>query len=57
MSDQRVEKDLRAGRQGERAEWDLELGFEPESFMGFALPFLIVMVIGGFGGLLIWKWL
>ena len=33
------------------------LGFELESFLGFALPFGIVLVVGGLGGLLIWKWL
>ncbi len=33
------------------------LGFELESFIGFILPWLIVLVIGGLGALLIWKWL
>lgn len=33
------------------------LGFERESFIGFILPWLIVLVIGGLGALLIWKWL
>jgi hypothetical protein len=33
------------------------LGFEKESFMGFALPFLIVGAIGGIGALLILFWL
>jgi hypothetical protein len=33
------------------------LGFERESFLGFALPFAIVLIVGGLGGLLIWLWL
>jgi hypothetical protein len=33
------------------------LGFESESFKGFMLPFIIVLVVGGLGGLLIWRWL
>lgn len=33
------------------------LGFEKESFMGFALPFIIVGVVGGLGALLILFWL
>jgi hypothetical protein len=32
-------------------------GFERESVMGFVLPFAIVFIVGGLGGLLIWKWL
>jgi hypothetical protein len=32
-------------------------GFDRESFLGFILPWLIVIVIGGLGALLIWKWL
>jgi hypothetical protein len=32
-------------------------GFERESVMGFVLPFVIVFIVGGLGGLLIWKWL
>ncbi|HEY8445663.1 MAG TPA: hypothetical protein VIL01_01000 [Thermomicrobiales bacterium] len=33
------------------------LGFERESFLGFILPWIIVIVVGGIGGLLIWRWL
>jgi hypothetical protein len=33
------------------------LGFDKDSFMGFSLPFIIVILIGGVGGVLIWKWL
>ncbi|MEA2597219.1 MAG: hypothetical protein QOF01_3688 [Thermomicrobiales bacterium] len=33
------------------------LGFERESFLGFALPFAIVLIVGGSIGLLIWQWL
>jgi hypothetical protein len=33
------------------------LGFEKESFMGFALPFVLVAVVGGLGALLILFWL
>ena len=33
------------------------LGFDRESFLGFILPWLIVLVVGGLGALLIWKWL
>lgn len=57
MSDNRVEKDLGPVDRFREASGIYGLGFEKESFMGFALPFLIVAVIGGFGGLLIWKWL
>lgn len=33
------------------------LGFDRESFLGFILPWVIVIGIGGLGALLIWKWL
>jgi hypothetical protein len=34
-----------------------KLGFERESFLGFALPFIIVLGVGGILGLLIWQFL
>jgi hypothetical protein len=57
MSENRVEKDHGPVDRLKEVSGIYGLGFERESFMGFALPFLIVIVIGGFGGLLIWKWL
>jgi hypothetical protein len=57
MSENRVEKDFGPVDRVKEVSGIYGLGFEKESFMGFALPFLFVAVIGGFGGLLIWKWL
>ena len=57
MSENRVEKDQGPIDKFKEVSGIYGLGFERESFMGLALPFLIVIVIGGFGGLLIWKWL
>lgn len=34
-----------------------KLGFEKESFLGFILPFVIVIGVGGILGLLIWQFL
>ncbi|HKG26103.1 MAG TPA: hypothetical protein VKB09_10675 [Thermomicrobiales bacterium] len=34
-----------------------KLGFEKESFIGFSLPFVIVIGVGGILGLIIWQWL
>jgi hypothetical protein len=34
-----------------------KLGFEKESFMGFSLPFIIVIAVGGILGLIIWQFL
>ena len=34
-----------------------KLGFEKESFFGFALPFAIVIGVGGLLGAMIWLWL
>lgn len=33
------------------------LGFERESFLGFILPWVIVIGVGGVLGLIIWRWL
>lgn len=34
-----------------------KLGFEKESFIGFSLPFALVIGIGGVLGIIIWQWL
>jgi hypothetical protein len=34
-----------------------KLGFEPESFIGFMAPFVIVIGVGGVLGFLIWYFL
>ena len=57
MSDNSVEKDFGPIDRVKELSGIYGLGFERESFLGFALPFAIVLVIGGLGGLLIWKWL
>jgi len=57
MSDNRVKKDHGPVDRVKEVSGIYGLGFDRDSFVGFALPILIVAVIGGFGGLLIWKWL
>jgi hypothetical protein len=34
-----------------------KLGFEKESFIGFSLPFIITIGVGGILGVIIWQWL
>ena len=57
MSDNSVEKDYGPIDRVKDVSGIYGLGFERESFFGFMLPFAIVLVIGGLGGLLIWRWL
>ena len=33
------------------------LGFEKDSFLGFMLPWIIVLAVGGFLGIVIYYWL
>jgi hypothetical protein len=57
MSDNRVEKDYGPIDRVKDTSGLYGLGFEKDSFMGFALPFVIVGAIGGIGALLILFWL
>ena len=57
MSENNVEKDYGPVDRMKDVSGIYGLGFEKESFMGFALPFVIVGAIGGLGALLILFWL
>jgi hypothetical protein len=57
MSDNSFEKDYGPIDRLRELSGVYELGFERESFLGFALPFVIVTAIGLPIGLLIWLWL
>jgi hypothetical protein len=57
MSDNNVEKNYGPVDRIKDVSGIYGLGFEKESFMGFALPFIIVGAIGGIGALLILFWL
>ena len=57
MSEERVEKDHGPIDQFKQVTGVYGLGFERESFLGFALPFAIVLGIGGVLGFIIWQFL
>ena len=57
MSDGSYQKDRGLVDQARETSGVYKLGFEKESFLGFALPFAIVIGIGGFLGVLIWQFL
>jgi hypothetical protein len=57
MSEDRVEKDHGPFDQIKELTGVYGLGFERESFLGFALPFVIVLGVGGILGLIIWQFL
>jgi hypothetical protein len=57
MSDNGVQKDYGPVDRIKDVSGIYGLGFEKESFMGFALPFVAVAVLSGLGALLILLWL
>jgi hypothetical protein len=57
MTNRAPEKDFGPIDKWREASGIYKLGFERESFIGFILPFVIVAVIGGALGLLIYFWL
>jgi len=57
MSDNRVEKEHGPLDQVKEVTGVYGLGFERESVIGFALPFAIVVGIGGILGVIIWQFL
>lgn len=57
MSDGTYRKDHGLVDQARETSGIYKLGFEKESFLGFILPFAIVIGIGGVLGLLIWQFL
>lgn len=57
MSQQRFEKDHGPIDEIRDRTGLYKLGFELPSFLGFSLPFVVVIGVGGLLGLIIWQWL
>jgi hypothetical protein len=57
MSENGVEKDFGPIDRVKEVSGIYGLGFERESFLGFALPFAFVAIVGGLGALIILFWL
>jgi hypothetical protein len=57
MSEEQFEKDHGPIDEVRARTGIYKLGFEKESFLGFSLPFVIVIGVGGILGLIIWQWL
>jgi hypothetical protein len=57
MSDEGSRTDRGLADTGRQLTGLYRLGFDPESFIGFILPWLIVGAIGGIGALVILYWL
>ena len=57
MSQERYEKDYGPVDRARDTAGIYGTGFELSSFLGFVLPFIIVIGIGGVLGLIIWRFL
>lgn len=57
MTDEQFEKDFGPADTVRERTGIYGLGFNPDSFKGFMLPFILVFAIGVVGAVLIWRFL